>query len=198
MMFKQRDKGMTARSFILGVVLALVALQVAAESAVDSFSKNPNQSLNPNVEEYEWEEGEWNLPQLPSEESLLEFSVDQSKGRFTYFIDKNSLSISEKDGVVRYTLVVRSRTGANNIIYEGMRCPTREYKSYAYGNGRGEWRQARRPSWRPIYESGAGSYRFDLWNHYLCTITESRRLPTVEEIIGLIKYPKSHTKDNLL
>ncbi len=118
------------------------------------------------IEEYEWKEGQVKLPPYPEDGDLIEFEVDAGNPRFEYFLDEKSLSVGE-DEVVRYTLVVRSNTGAKNIFYEGIRCGAKQYKTYAYGS-KGKFRESRNPQWRPIRSGGLMPYRADLLDHYLC------------------------------
>jgi CNP1-like family len=66
---------------------------------------------------------------------------------FRYYVDSGSVSSGE-DRIVRYVLVARSPTGAENVSFEGIRCPG-EYRVYAVGRPDGSW--AGRPGeWRPI------------------------------------------------
>jgi CNP1-like family len=66
---------------------------------------------------------------------------------FRFFVDPASVSVGT-DRIVRYVLVARSPSGAENVTFEGIRCPG-EYRVYAVGRSDGSW--AGRPSeWRPI------------------------------------------------
>jgi hypothetical protein len=66
---------------------------------------------------------------------------------FRFFVDPESVSVAE-DRIVRYVLVARSPGGAENITFEGIRCPS-DYRIYAVGRPDGTW--SGRPSeWRPI------------------------------------------------
>ncbi|OOZ36811.1 CNP1-like family protein [Solemya velesiana gill symbiont] len=176
--------------FIAGALSLLLAFPAMADNPFKRFMDDPNQVENPDVEEYVWKEGATDLPDYPQEENLLEFDVHAPGGKFIYFIDEKSLSVGEKDGVVRYALVIRSRTGAENVTYEGMRCNIKEFKSYAFGNGRGEWRKARKPRWMAFRGNGYNQYRYVLWEYYLCD--RAKVLPrSVEEIVSALKYPTS-------
>ena len=66
------------------------------------------------------------LPAIPKYENLLEFQASAASTSH-YFIDAASIRI-EKDGTVRYTLVVKGRGGGENISYEAIRCDTLEQK----------------------------------------------------------------------
>lgn len=95
-----------------------------------------------------WAEGEAPLPAFPQEANLREFYVSEMTSH-KFFIDASTLSPG-KDGVVRYVLVVRTRGGATNISFEGIRCETRELKIYASGRQDGTWAEVRKSEWRPI------------------------------------------------
>jgi hypothetical protein len=66
---------------------------------------------------------------------------------FRFFVDPDSVSVGE-DRIVRYVLVARSPNGAENITFEGIRCPG-EYRVYAVGHSDGSW-AGRASEWRPI------------------------------------------------
>jgi hypothetical protein len=69
---------------------------------------------------------------------------------FRYYVDWGSVSAGE-DGIVRYALVARSPSGAENVTFEGLRC-LGEYRVYAVGTADGGW--AGRPGeWRPLPKS---------------------------------------------
>ena len=155
--------------------------------------EEPHQSINPNVEEYVWAEEGTTLPDYPDAENLLEVIVDLPGSKFRYFIDTKSLGYSKADGIVRYTLVIRSKTGANNVAFEGMRCTTKEYKIYAFGDGKGTFRAMREPQWKPIVDTLYTRYRKDLWEFYLCAHKMLDRTP--EKMINAIKYGKYERSD---
>ncbi|MEW5944441.1 MAG: CNP1-like family protein [Pseudomonadota bacterium] len=95
-----------------------------------------------------WVELQAQLPASPREENLLPFFVSAvSDNRF--FVDAPSISVGS-DGVVRYTLVVKSDGGAVNVSFEGIRCGARERKLYAFGRADGSWSRARAAKWEAI------------------------------------------------
>ncbi len=170
------------------ITLLLSAADVAARKPIPIVDRLPNASDIPDdeIEEYKWEEGSVKIPPYPKDSNLLEFFVDASEDRFEYFIDTTSLSIGKNDSVIRYTLVIRSTTGAENVFYEGMRCDSDEYKTYAFGTGDGKLKPFREPEWRPIQNLRHMQYRKDLLEHYLCTPPFPR---DPEEAINTIKHP---------
>ncbi|MES9936954.1 MAG: CNP1-like family protein [Sedimenticola sp.] len=181
------------------LALSWVVSAIAADITYRDYSRDERTAPNEGVEDFVWKEGEVALPDFPKEENLLEFDVDSSGPgtRFSYFIDKESLSIGEVDSVVRFTLVVRSRTGGQNVTYEGIRCNIREYKSYAFGNGKGEWRKARKPLWKEFRRSDYTQYRFALWKYYLCDRGTEQPHP-IDDMLRAIKYPNSGDNTRIL
>jgi hypothetical protein len=108
------------------------------------------------------------LPSYPKESDLIEFYVGpRATNRF--FVDGNSLSVG-KDGIVRYTLLVRTSGGATNVSYEGIQCSSREFKIYAVGNADGTWSANRMTEWRLIENKLVNRHHAALNRDFLCPI----------------------------
>jgi hypothetical protein len=133
-----------------------------------------------------WEEAAIQLPNPPAAANLMEFYVGPTATQ-DFFVDGQSMSISG-DGVIRYTLVSKSRSGAINISYEGIRCATAERKQYAYGRQDGTWDLARNPAWRPITELVANRQHAALVKDYFCDTNTIAG--TLTDIIKRIKYKR--------
>ena len=116
-----------------------------------------------------WKEATSQLPEYPRQQDLLPVALES---RNQHFIDGRSLS-RLSDGVVRYTIVIRSPSGVDNVFYEGLRCETNEFKPYAYGVG-GRWREMQDPQWRRTTNRGTRSYTAVLRETYMC---DSNRWP---------------------
>lgn len=89
------------------------------------------------------------VPPPPLDRSrLVEIKLHSlAETEFRYYVDWGSVSAGE-DRIVRYVLVARSPSGAENVTFEGIRCQG-EYRVYAVGARDGAW--GGRPSeWRPI------------------------------------------------
>ena len=115
-----------------------------------------------------WKEKAVELPPFPEDENLLEFPVEEDTGAsLRYYVDSKSLSVGD-DGVVHYVLVIIAAQGAKNVMFEGARCDAREYKTYAFGDGKGGFRRLRKPAWRDIRKNNRTAYRQRLMDHYLC------------------------------
>ena len=95
-----------------------------------------------------WEEQKTLLPPYPKPAALMPIYVSPAVP-FEFFIDRASVSVG-KDGVVRYTLIARSASGAANVSYEGVRCETSERRVYALGRSDGAWSRSRNSQWVPI------------------------------------------------
>jgi hypothetical protein len=112
----------------------------------------------------DWKESEVGLPDPPTSGALIEFFVSAGSN-FRFFIDRASISVGT-DGVVRYTLVARSPSGAENTSYEGIRCSSASYKVYAVGQGAG-WSRAR-SDWKPIEAKSVQRWHQALRDEYFC------------------------------
>lgn len=113
-----------------------------------------------------WKEIEARLPAYPRPENLIAFDAGGATPH-RFFIDAPSVSVGE-DGVVRYTLVIRTAGGATNVSFEGIRCETREQKTYAVGHPDGTWSRARESRWRRIEYRDINQHHAALYKEYFC------------------------------
>ena len=79
---------------------------------------------------------------------LLTFEVAGSS--LVFGVDPATLRISD-DGIVRYVMVASSASGARNVFYEGLRCATGEYKTYARYTSEGTWNKVSNVEWRSVF-----------------------------------------------
>ncbi|HHH40187.1 MAG TPA: hypothetical protein ENK50_11530 [Sedimenticola sp.] len=178
---------------LLALMLLLAVFQSPAAQRKSPFD-NPNEIIRDDIEETPWKEGESDLPPYPKEENLLEFQVDEPASRFRYFVDAASLSVGQDDTLVRYTLVIRSRNGHDNVMYEAMNCTQRQYKTFAYGTRGKKFKMMRKPRWRAIMDTRNNRYRRDLWEFYLCDF-DTRKTLTREEILAAFRNQREDRKD---
>ena len=134
-----------------------------------------------------WKEIEATLPAYPKPETMVPFQAGPTGGH-RYFVDAPSLSIGA-DGVVRYTLVIRTTGGATNVSYEGVRCDERHQKTYAIGQPNGSWTRARDPQWRRIEYRAVNNYHGVLYGEYLCRGKDP--VSSVKEVLQLMRQPPS-------
>jgi hypothetical protein len=121
------------------------------------------------------------LPAYPKG-PLLEFFVS-SASSFKFFIDPLSLWVG--DGMVRYTMVARSPSGAETVSYEGMRCGVPgHYVVYAFGSG-GAWSRSSNVQWRPIEPKSIQRWHNVLAGQYFCPTRWS--IQSVEEGLDALR-----------
>lgn len=137
------------------------------------------------IEGEPWKERIGNLPAYPDGKHYIAVPVQLAGADLEMFIDEPSLMLGD-DGVVRYTLLLRSPTGTENLLYEGIRCTTKEWRSYAYGASNGDWQSLGETPWRLINGQGIERYREQLFRYYLCNVKAGplRR----EEMLDRMRY----------
>jgi hypothetical protein len=136
----------------------------------------------------QWKEEEVVLPAFPQEGDLREFYVSELTAH-RFFVDASTLSVGQ-DGVVRYALVVRTRGGATNISFEGIRCESREFRIYASGQRGGTWTKARQSQWRPIENKPVNRHHAALSRDLFCPGGVPLRSPAEgREALRLGKHP---------
>ena len=133
--------------------------------------------------EKKWTESGIELPPYPQQANLLRAYITGLTA-FKFYVDSKSITIGS-DGVVRYSLVAISSSGASNASYEGMRCDKAEYKVYAFGSGDQTWVPAPNPQWKPVKNPGINKYHYDLHRFYFCPDRIVRR--KVSDIIDTIR-----------
>ncbi|WP_322106077.1 CNP1-like family protein [Paraburkholderia sp. J41] len=116
-----------------------------------------------------WQENKLeSLPPLPQAgATLLPLDVSNNSP-LRFAIDPASLTVGS-DGVVRYTIVITSSSGARNVNYEGIRCDTYEWRLYASldadHNG---WDQTVANNWSRIESGTLNAYQSVLYRDYFC------------------------------
>lgn len=113
-----------------------------------------------------WVELEAQLPGYPKDENLLPVYVSAATDN-KFFVDASSISVGE-DGVVRYTMIVKSPAGASNVSFEGIRCNSRERKLYAFGRPNGTWSRSRFAKWEPIRYQERNRQHHMLYDDFFC------------------------------
>ena len=174
----------------MAAALLVLLLAAGPAPAAKNWSFNDPHDEPLRYEEDEpWQEQQLKeLPPFPADDGLMEVPFEHPGARFRFFIDPASLSIGE-DGVVRYTLVLESaRTGNRNVMYEGMRCATREYKTIAYGTRGDKFRPLARPRWLSIDSGRSNWYRRDLWEFFLCQAQNKTEQLRKQAILDSIRY----------
>ena len=102
------------------------------------------------VDEPEWKEADIPPPPAFDASKLVGLEVSPNSA-LVYGVDPASISITKSDGVVRYVMVASSASGARNVLYEGIRCATGEFKTYARYSSDGKWTSVSNPEWRSMF-----------------------------------------------
>jgi hypothetical protein len=178
----------SAGSRVAALVIAAMLLGAVASPA-RSQAQLPTRSWEAEFDEDKkpWKEIEATLPAYPKPETLVRFQVGPPGGH-GYFVDAPSLSIGE-DGVVRYTLVIRTTGGATNVTYEGVRCEERHQKTYAIGQAKGTWVRARDSQWRRIEYRSINNYHSVLYADFLCDGKYTAK--SVKDVLQRLRQPPS-------
>lgn len=160
---------MSPRQVALMLTLVLApTLVLAAKPRL--FIDEPESPVPSSIQEGEaWQERQINLPPWPQDGDLVEFRLDDPAApiSFRYFIDGRNLSVGS-DGVVRYTLVAQSASGARNVTYEGLRCTAQGvFRVYAYGSAK-SFTPIEGEEWQTIIRRPGDELHRELHGFFLC------------------------------
>lgn len=132
-----------------------------------------------------WREAELLELSLPNDDELVELGVDRAPAGMKVFIDTSSITVDEKDFVTRYWLVLQAGK-SRNAMYEGIKCNTAEYKTYAFEN---KWKKdglnrIKSPAWQKIPRTGHNQFRFEMYRYYICSDVLPRPVRDVKRLIA--------------
>ena len=170
----------------------LLPVSVSAQVPVESDPRIEEQTRGITSRADEpWVEGEFEFPPYPdSDDDLLPVPGQSASSRLEVFLDPDSITIGA-DGVSRYTVVLSSRSGARNVIYEGLRCSEVTHRVYAYGDGRGGFGKLQEERWQKLTpQSGTYGYRYVLARSIICDQFNRARPP--KEVDARLRYPKGN------
>jgi len=133
-----------------------------------------------------WAESE--IPNPPAFDigKLVTFDVPSSPG-LVYGVDPAAIQISRKDGVVRYVMVATSLSGARNVMYEGLRCATGEFKTYARYSLDGQWKAAPDAQWRTVFGNMPSKHALRFARAGACD--GAAAATTVDIVVSRLKNP---------
>jgi hypothetical protein len=133
-----------------------------------------------------WSEAEVPPPPAFNLGKLLAFDVPTSPG-LAFGVDPAAIQISRADGVVRYVVVATSPSGARNVMYEGLRCATGEFKTYARYSPDGQWKPAMGSEWRSVFGNMPSKHALRFAQAAACDGAASAT--TVDAIVSRLRYP---------
>jgi hypothetical protein len=114
----------------------------------------------------EWSESQTALPPMPDETKLERIEAPRVGDRYEVFVDPESITRGT-DGVMRYSVVVRTPGGVSNAFHEGLRCVTDEVRTYAVATS-GGFSRVQDETWRPLADRGPRAYQDYLANVIMC------------------------------
>jgi hypothetical protein len=167
-------------TFVLRLIVLFQLLSACvafAQTQWDGWDYKFDREITP------WAEMQAQIPPYPADANLLPLDVGSATPH-RFFIDAKSVSVGQ-DGVVRYTLVIKTAGGATNVSFEGIRCDPREQKYYAIGRTDRTWVRARNPQWRPIQPRDYSAQHNTLHREYFCR--GKIMVETVEQILQTLR-----------
>jgi hypothetical protein len=97
----------------------------------------------------DWQESDVPPPPAFDRDKLIAIEMPRYMS-LKFGVDPSTIRLTD-DGVVRYVIVAANREGGGfNAFYEGVRCSTEEYKTYARVATDGAWETVRDPEWKHI------------------------------------------------
>ncbi len=142
------------------VIAAALLLPASALAQWDGWDYKFDREKTP------WSEIQAQIPPYPQPQNLIEFEAGAASPH-RFYVDPDSISVGA-DGVVRYTLVIKTSGGASNVTFEGMRCDARQQKYYAIGRSDGTWSRARNPAWSHIEYKEINRHHGVLYADFFC------------------------------
>lgn len=76
-------------------------------------------------------------------------------------VDPATLSVAS-DRVVRYVMVATNASGSISAMYEGIRCSSNEFKTYARLGSSGQWNIVKDPQWRALDDNNISRHALAL------------------------------------
>lgn len=147
---------------LLLTCVTLLIISCASNKAASNKADDGREFTDPEP----WQETSQALPAYPQDADLIALDVQMRDAAFEFLVDGKSLVTSD-DGVVHFTSVIRSDSGAKNVLREGLRCGYAQFKVYAYGQPDASFQPAREAEWKYIPSNGTNSWRNQLLP-YMC------------------------------
>lgn len=145
--------------------------------------------VQPEIDDPEWKESEVPPPPAFDVSKLVRFEVSPDSS-LVYGVDPSSIRISKSDSVVRYVMVATSASGARNVMYEGIRCATGEFKTYARYSPDGRWNAVTNPEWRSMFGNMPSKHALRFARAGAC---DNASPPlTVDALVSRLKKPAYH------
>jgi hypothetical protein len=102
-------------------------------------------------------------------------------------VDPATVRVGE-DGIVRYVVVMTNASGTVNAAYEGIRCLTDEFKTYARVGSSGEWTLVSDPQWKHVNDNMPSKHAHAIARQGAC---KERLAPNTAEVLKALKENKN-------
>lgn len=132
----------------------------------------------------EWKETEVPAPPAFDVKKLVVFDVPTSRS-LVYGIDPATVNVSKTDSLVRYVVVATSASGVRNVMYEGLRCSTGEFKTYARYSSDGKWSPVSNSEWRSVFDNMPSKHPLHLAKAGACDAAAP--VGSVTELVSKLK-----------
>jgi len=132
-----------------------------------------------------WKEQKGAIPAV-SLQALKKLIIDHGPINASIYLDQNSIQVNKKDRVVRYWIAIKSGERIGSLNYEGLRCSTGEYRSYAYASPQSSTQitPLKNSRWKSIRPEGSRDYHRELAKNYLCSTGVPRTLEGIRASLG--------------
>ncbi len=155
-----------------GRAISVIALAISLAFTTAALAQRPGTDDRRNTAG-ESEEDDWSeikgvgFPPIPKARDLIRVDSESLGTRYEYFIDGSSILLGT-DEVIRYTVVLQSDTGVRNVYFEGIRCETREARTYGYATRQGGFKPLASSTWKDVRAVGPFAYRLLLVDKFMC------------------------------
>jgi hypothetical protein len=118
------------------------------------------------VTDPDWKETEIPLPPAFNKDRLVPIEMPKYVS-LSFGVDPATLTLTP-DGIVRYVVVASNATGSISAMYEGIRCATGEFKTYARYTSSGQWSSVQNPQWQGLEDNLPSKHAIALARQGVC------------------------------
>ncbi len=123
-------------------------------------------------------------------QKVLRFKADP-KSAMSFGIDPATIT-KGADGEVRYVVVAQSPSGSVTAMYEGLRCNSEQFMTYARANGSEGWKPLATPEWRSIFDIKVPGLYPKFLNYFVCN--PDHDVGSVADIVYALKSGTNRTR----
>ena len=143
-------------------------------------------------DEAEWKETEAPPPPSFNKDQLIPIDMP-SYATMKLGVDPATFALTP-DGVVRYVVVASNPAGSISAMYEGIRCSTGEFKTYARFASNGQWSLVKNSPWRNMHDVSLPSkHTKSLAQQGVCD-GMALTVGSVEELVKALKSPSQNQR----